>query len=73
MSLTRIGQHREDYAIAAHIEDPRPSRFANNGEDYRAWAERADRAQIWACCTSNIAPAQCLHYNRVPGKWSRDF
>lgn len=65
MSLTRTGQHRADYAIAAKLQDPRPSMFTNNGDDYREWAKRADMALIWACCTSNIAPAQCLHYNRV--------
>lgn len=66
MSLSSVGQHRENYAIAACVEDPRPSRFANGGEDYRAWCERADRASIYACCTSTIGAARCLHYNRVP-------
>lgn len=62
--MTLTGQHRANYAIAARIEDPRPSRFTNNGNEYRAWAERADRAQIWACCTSSIDPASCKHYTR---------
>ena len=49
MSTTRVGQARDAYARFA-TADPRPSRFANEGRDYREWAARADttleRAQI---------------------------
>lgn len=40
--MTLTGTNRTRYG--SQIE-PRPSRFANGGADYRAWAERADR---WA-------------------------
>jgi hypothetical protein len=41
--VTPVGEAREAYARFA-TADPRPSRFANDGRDYRAWAERADRS-----------------------------
>ena len=39
-STTAAGARRDRYAAI----EPRPSRFANNGRDYRAWAARADSA-----------------------------
>lgn len=40
--MTPTGEHRARYASTHTDTDPRPSRFANNGDDYTAWAERAD-------------------------------
>lgn len=53
--VTAIGEHRARYS--ERVEQA-PSRFANGGADYRAWAARADRAL--ACCVSNIGP-RCGH------------
>ena len=43
--MTHTGENRARYARERGHIDPRPSRFANEGIDYRAWAERAD---AWA-------------------------
>lgn len=43
--MTNAGENRERYAREHRHDDPRPSRFTNEGRDYRAWAERAD---AWA-------------------------
>ncbi len=48
---TTTGENRNKYANA-HPDDPRPSRFSNQGRDYRAWAERAD---VWAAATLPVA------------------
>lgn len=37
--MTSIGSHRAKYGLLAETA---PSRFVNQGQDYRAWAERAD-------------------------------
>lgn len=43
--MTSTGANRNRYANAHRDTDPRPSRFANAGADYTAWAARAD---AWA-------------------------
>lgn len=45
-----IREGRDAYAAV----DPRPSRFANDGRDYRAWAERAD---AWAAASKGDTDA----------------
>lgn len=44
-SDNRVSRNRNCYAAAHANTDPRPSRFADEGRAYRAWAERAD---AWA-------------------------
>lgn len=39
MGTTTTGENRENYAATV---EPRPSRFDNEGKEYRAWSERAD-------------------------------
>lgn len=43
--MTRTGANRNRYANQHATTDPRPSRFTNDGQDYTAWAARAD---AWA-------------------------
>lgn len=43
--MTSTGANRNRYANQHADTDPRPSRFANAGQDYAAWAARAD---AWA-------------------------
>ncbi|MDQ1113948.1 hypothetical protein QE418_003396 [Microbacterium testaceum] len=43
--MTGVGEVRAAYAVAFAEVDPRPSRFADEGATYRAWAERAN---AWA-------------------------
>lgn len=40
--MTGVGEVRAAYAVAFAEVDPRPSRFAEEGAPYAAWAERAD-------------------------------
>ncbi|MCJ1709246.1 hypothetical protein [Microbacterium sp. VKM Ac-2923] len=40
--MTGVGEIRAAYAVAFAEVDPRPSRFADEGAAYAAWAERAD-------------------------------
>lgn len=39
MGQTIVGERREHYVATV---EARPSRFSNEGRDYRAWAQRAD-------------------------------
>lgn len=48
MNLTPTGERRARYAQAFRTVDPRPSRFSNQGSNYRAWAQRADAWQTLA-------------------------
>ena len=43
---TTTGENRQRYAASVETA---PSRFINDGQDYREWAGRADKfAQVWA-------------------------
>ena len=43
---TTTGENRQRYAASVETA---PSRFNNDGQDYREWAEQADKfAQVWA-------------------------
>lgn len=53
--LTATGINRERYA---KLIEPRPSRFANEGRDHRAWAARADAWALHDCagCADDAHP-----------------
>lgn len=60
-ATTEIGIAREQYAREHAATDPRPSRFAEEGATYRAWATRAD---AWAL--SRMTPRRAEIVETLP-------
>lgn len=86
--MTSTGAKRQGYAATHADTDPRPSRFANQGRDYSAWAARADAEGAalttgalahpgcpWTgeChCARDAAPCTCKHLNASHGSYTAD-
>lgn len=52
--MTKLGELRQRYSREVELQ---PSRFADEGKTYRAWAARADRYMAWVDAAERVGDA----------------